>query len=304
MPSRDTKSDLETFETNPSLFLEKCIKEFVAANPKNRLELFDNDPIFDEPLVGFADGDDAIFRDYKEIIGNFHLTPREALGNYQSAKDNRCKLPARVSIVSWILPVAYKTRLSMRRESIVPSLRWNYTRFQGQELIDELSLYMVSLLQNLGYQAVNPELTDLYKITAAPGGLVSNWSHRHIAYAAGLGTFGLSDSFITSRGVAIRCGSMVTSAALTPSPRLYTDHHANCIFYQGKSCQRCAERCPASAISEQGHNKIRCHEFLLNEQKNILKELGRDAGFIGRYPGCGLCQTKVPCEDRIPLSPP
>jgi len=38
------------------------------------------------------------------------------------------------------------------------------------------------------------------------------------------------------------------------------------------------------------------------EQKAILKESGREEGYIGRYPGCGLCQTKVPCESMIPPS--
>jgi epoxyqueuosine reductase QueG len=60
------------------------------------------------------------------------------------------------------------------------------------------------------------------------------------------------------------------------------------------------ERCPAGAITEQGHDKNKCRDFLLNKQKVILKELGREEGYIGRYLGCGLCQTKVPCEACIP----
>ena len=35
-------------------------------------------------------------------------------------------------------------------------------------------------------------------------GYFSNWSERHIAYAAGLGTFSLSDGFIIERGIAHR----------------------------------------------------------------------------------------------------
>jgi hypothetical protein len=26
-------------------------------------------------------------------------------------------------------------------------------------------------------------------------------------------------------------------------------------------------------------------------------------GYIGLYAGCGLCQTGVPCESRIPIAP-
>ena len=35
--------------------------------------------MFEKPLVGYAFGDDAIFTQYKTLIGLNHLTPREAL---------------------------------------------------------------------------------------------------------------------------------------------------------------------------------------------------------------------------------
>jgi len=295
--------NLERFEINPSLFLENAIKEYVASSTSNHLRAFNSVPIFDEPLVGFADGDDAIFQDYKVIIGDFHLTPREALeAHLQSKSSGGKKQPPNVSVVSWILPITYETRLSMRRESIVPSLRWNHTRWQGQDLIDELSHYVVVLLEGLGHQAAAPELANVYEIKGLPNSLASTWSQRHIAYAAGLGTFSLSDGFITARGVAMRCGSVVSDIALSASPRVYENHLANCVYYRDGSCRRCIQRCPAGAISEQGHDKKRCLEFLFIEQRAILKELGREEGYVGRYLGCGLCQTKVPCEARIPPS--
>jgi hypothetical protein len=58
-------SNLEQFKQNPSLVLEKAIKDYVTNSTFNRLSAFDNDPIFDQPLVGFADGDDEIFQEYK-----------------------------------------------------------------------------------------------------------------------------------------------------------------------------------------------------------------------------------------------
>jgi len=291
------------FEADPAAFLEKAIKEYVATSPGNRLDSFDGGCIFDEPLVGFADGDDTIFQNYKSIIGDFHLTPREALGKRLESKENSRERPARVNAISFILPVTYQTRLSLRKETSVPSLRWNHTRWHGQDFIDELSRYVVSLLEGLGYQAVAPELADFFKLKNLPGGYVSNWSQRHIAYAAGLGTFSLNDGFITTKGMAMRCGSVVTDALIPPSPRIYKDHLANCLFYSDGSCRRCVERCPAGAISEQGHDKNKCLEFLFARQKEILKEMGREEGYIGRYLGCGLCQTEVPCEAGIPPKP-
>jgi hypothetical protein len=293
--------DREPFKADPGVFLENAIKEYVAGSSGNRLQAFNGDAIFDEPLVGFANGDDAIFQDYKAIIGDFHLTPREALEKHLRRKGSgeQKRLPC-VSVVSWILPVTHQTRLSLRKESVIPSLRWNHTRWHGQDFINELARNVVSLLQSLGHQAVAPELADFYEWVNLFDGLASNWSQRHVAYAAGLGTFSLSDGLITPRGIAMRCGSVVCDVALSPSPRLYEDHLANCLFYGDGSCRRCIERCPAGAINEQGHDRKRCGEFLLNEQKAIIKELGREEGYIGDYLGCGLCQTKVPCEARIP----
>ncbi len=293
--------DKGRFEKNPSLFLEQAIKEYVRASPGNHLPAFDDRAIFDEPLVGFADGDDPIFQDYKSIIGDFHLTPREVFARHLEEQGGDEKQPPGVSVISFVLPVVYETRLSMRRESRVPSLRWNHTRWQGQELINELAKYLVSLLEELGYQAIAPDQASFYgSFDASPGLRMSNWSLRHIAYAAGLGTFSLNDALITPRGMAMRLGSVVSDIALEPSPRVYENHLANCLFYRDKSCRRCIERCPAGAISEEGHDKIRCREFLVSEQPALLKELGREEGYVGSYIGCGLCQTKVPCEARIP----
>ena len=136
---------------------------------------------------------------------------------------------------------------------------------------------------------------------SADNGPFSNWSERHIAYAAGQGTFSLSDGFITERGIAHRCGSVVTTAELPPDARTATGPFANCLYYADGSCGNCIERCPAGAISEKGHDKIKCGAY--------LHDIGYDPQqFANGYDlersvaGCGLCQTKVPCEGRNPVS--
>ena len=50
----------------PEKFLEEAIKRFVAESETNRLTMIGNSPIFDEPLVAFASGNDPIFTEYKE----------------------------------------------------------------------------------------------------------------------------------------------------------------------------------------------------------------------------------------------
>ena len=71
----------ERLPANPAWFIEQRIKEYVRANPANRLSFMNNYVMWDEPLVKFADGDAPIFTEYKSIIAPAHLTPREALAN-------------------------------------------------------------------------------------------------------------------------------------------------------------------------------------------------------------------------------
>jgi hypothetical protein len=82
MINRKSRLDVELFKSTPCFFLENAIKEYVATSPINCLTAFDNAPIFEEPVVVFANGDDPIFQDLKTVIGDFHLTPREALGKH------------------------------------------------------------------------------------------------------------------------------------------------------------------------------------------------------------------------------
>jgi len=66
------------------------------------------------------------------------------------------------------------------------------------------------------------------------------------------------------------------------------------------NCQACINRCPAAAITEKGHDKIKCHQYLLDIGYNVAKlKDGYDND--KSVAGCGLCQTKVPCEFQNPV---
>lgn len=296
-----TDIERQQFKADPGTFITRAIREYVARSPNNRFPDFPDDPMWDEPFTGFADGDDALFQDYKKIIGEYHVTPREAIGLYMDANGYRSPgdIP-HVSVISFILPITEKTRASNRTESAVCSVRWSYTRFLGQEFITRLTRFVVTLIEEMGYLAVAPELARWWEMVHSPTGLSSKWSQRHIAYAAGLGTFSLSDGFITPRGIAIRAGSVVTDLVIPATPRPYANHYANCLFYSQGACKKCVSRCPAGAISEKGHDKAKCGSYLI-EMRQIAEKLGRTSGYVGKaYLGCGLCQTAVPCEERIP----
>ena len=294
MLSRQTK---ERLQREPAQFIEQEIKGFVRTSPANHLAFLNDYIMWDEPLVRFADGDDPIFTEYKTIIAPTHLTPHETLAKaYNKSPED---MPARLSVISWILPAVEETRKSNHAETRVPSRLWSHTRWYGEKFNDALRRYLVEILTEVEYLAVAPVLQPYFKTDANEKGRYSNWSERHIAYAAGHGTFSLSDGFITERGIAHRCGSVVTDLVLPASLRKAEGPYSNCLFYVDGSCKACITRCPAGAITEEGHDKIKCQAHLrgIGYSAEALKDGYDNDKSIA---GCGLCQTKVPCEYRIP----
>ena len=245
---------------------------------------------FDEPLVGFAAADDPLFAQYKSVIGSFHLTPLEL------ARSGQPSPWTPRTVISWVLPISEKTRRSNRDETLYPSRDWARTRQHGEAFNASLRRHLVAFLQQSGYHALAPQLhPDWQEYGSTPVGVASSWSERHAAYAAGLGTFSLNDALITPRGIAHRLGSVITDLAAAPSPRPYADHRANCLWYRNGTCGACIGRCPVGALSKEGHDKTICREHVYGTIPRMVAEQ-----FGVTCTGCGLCQTKVPCESAIP----
>ena len=262
--------------------LRSEIVGFISTHPGNHLPDMASSYL-DAPLVGFASAADQIFRDYQQIIGPFHLLPGAMLADA-------------VSVISWILPISRAVRSSNRTQTELPSREWALTRTHGETINGDLRRHLVTWLELKGYTAVAPQYSPLWQeLKDSPVGIASSWSERHAAYAAGLGTFSLSDGFITAKGIAHRCGSVITTLALAPTPRTDGHHQANCLHYHNGSCGTCIDRCPVGAITRDGHNKARCRELVYGTAPEKLSVL-----YGVPQTGCGLCQTKVPCESSIP----
>ena len=125
----------------------------------------------------------------------------------------------------------------------------------------------------------------------------STWSEWHAAHASGLGMFGLCDGLITPVGKAMRLGTVIAQLQVPPTPWPYSDYYAHCLFYSEGACGECIERCPAGALSENGHDKALCRAHLF---PTTVYYINTNFGF-DCY-GCGLCQTGVPCESKMPTA--
>lgn len=70
-----------------------------------------------------------------------------------------------------------------------------------------------------------------------------------------------------------------------------------CPYLTNVTCGVCIERCPAGAITEEGHDLTLCREQARHKNYEMTgKVYGRSM-----Y-GCGLCMVKVPCAARKPSS--
>lgn len=276
-------------------WLRFLIKDYTARSEGNRMESDGAEPIFGEPLVGFASGADPLFQACKEHIGDFYLTPAEVFRKVFSSRALRLD---ELAVISWVLPAGPAVLAEQAEAEKHPSRAWVRMRHYGERLNEALRMFVMQNLMDAGVEAVAPVLEPFYasRHPGAPLNPCSNWSERHVAFAAGLGTFGLCDGLITERGKAMRAGSVVTRLPLYPTPRPYgEDLHAYCLHYTHGTCGKCIERCPVGAISPDGHDKELCMRYVTETLPPLMKsEHGIETD------ACGLCQAGVPCADHIP----
>jgi ferredoxin len=271
------------------------IADFLETSPLNSLTGQGGEKAWDRFLLGLASGADPIFDFYKQDIGDFFWTPAEAFRTVFPDLDPK---PGELTVVSWVLPQRRAVREDHRREKDRPSERWSRTRLHGEICNEGLRRHVVEGLAAAGIPAMAPQLSPAWeRHISAKYLFASRWSERHAAYAAGLGTFGLSDGLITPAGKAVRCGSVIARMAAEPTPRPYTDHHAFCLHFAAGRCGKCAQRCPAGAISEAGHDKEKCKAYI----RGTMAPYVRDHQLGVEVNSCGLCQTGVPCEAGIPV---
>ena len=275
--------------------IEELVMDFIQ-NPKrnyiSEADALDESVVglklFDTPLIGYADAGDELFETFKtdtKITNGRFMPPKEWLHDANT-------------VVSIFMPYSREIKSGNRRDMITPSNEWLHARYEGQKLIEELSRFLIDELTKRGYQCVAPDIDDRFKSFMGTGtsgtvgnkGLTnsdygSNWSERHVAFVAGLGTFGLSKGLITKKGIAGRFTSIITDLKHEPSHRDYQGIYEYCTM-----CGVCVKNCPAGAITlEQGKDHTLCAEYL----DGMLET------FNPRY-GCGKCQVKVPCQDGIP----
>lgn len=266
--------------------LEKAAAAFLLDHPMNHVQAEDairpeltGMRMLDAPIFAVASAADPLFQTLKEpdVVHPDTLLPTDWL-------------PGAKSVISFFIPFSEPVRKA-NRESRELADEWLHARIEGQMMVDEVGAFVTRWLTERGHAAVYPAAhPDFHWIKP----FSSIWSERHVAYIAGLGTFGLSKGLISKKGVAGRYGSIITSAELPVTEREYDNPFAYCTM-----CGKCAKNCPPKAIDPEkgvqfGKNHQLCSDFL---DDNTRPPHGPNQRI--RY-GCGKCQVGVPCEMGIP----
>jgi len=224
-----------------------------------------------KPIVKFASAKDNRFLNLKQSVNESHLMPEDLLEGSQS-------------IITYFLPF---------EESIVnsnitgsnSSREWSVAYIETNQLISDLNQYIIEYLEKNGFKGISLPATHNFDEKT----LMSQWSHRHIAEIAGLGTFGLNNMLITESGCCGRIGSVVTNLYLEPSEKIEEEL---CLYKLDGSCGICVNRCQFNALTYSQFDRKRCYEICLTNDKYHLDLDVTDV--------CGKCCVNLPCSFNKP----
>lgn len=249
----------------------------VTTDPRNTLPEGEHLTIWEPPLVAVAAADDPLFEALKTpgIVGPVHRLPDEWLSGAKS-------------VISYFLPYTEPLRRGYPKKSIMPSLEWVSGRRNGEVFNNVVRRALIRFLESYGGKGLAPGNHRHYQAVK----MIPMWSERHVAYIAGLGSFGIHGALITKKGASGRIGSIITDLELPPTPRAYSDIYEYCPYPAYRTCGACIPRCPVDAIGPESRDNLRC----VIQGRDTVGDFYRPWG----YHSCGHCLTWLPCAHQIP----
>lgn len=248
------------------------ILDLIKNTLKKTEETLGGKPLWREPILGALSASDNRLPLLKTWVSQNHLLPEDIL-------------PGARSVICFFLPFTKETAVSNLSKGPA-SREWAEAYIRTNRVITEIGEGLSDLLKEAGFRAGRIPATHNFDEKT----LLSDWSHRHIAYLAGLGTFGINNMLITERGCAGRLGSLVTDYPFK-NPHNRPDREY-CLNKLNGSCGVCLKKCPAGAYKDSGFDRHICYSLCL-ENSLRYKELGK-------ADVCGKCVVGLPCSLSIP----
>jgi len=230
--------------------------------------------LWKEPIIEIISANDEKLKTLKEAVSPEHLLPCDIL-------------PDAKSIISFFIPFN-EDIVSGNVEGVLASKEWAITYIKTNELIKTINDNIEILMKQHGYSAGKIAATHNFDAKK----LISNWSHRHIAFIAGLGTFGINNMLITKNGCCGRFGSIVINYEFDEYKKIEKIKE-KCLNKTNRTCGLCQKKCPVSALQNNGYDRNICYAQCL---KNA--ELHKVHGLADV---CGKCLVGLPCSIKEPL---
>lgn len=245
------------------------LKEKLKNLLKEKVKDWKGHTSYKDPLLKVASTFDPLWMSLKKVFPS-HLMPWELLGEAKS-------------VVVFFLPFSEEI-IESNQGGYYSSREWAIAYLETNAFLYDISLEMLKLLEMYGYKGVSIKPTHNFDEKE----LISRWSHRHVGFIAGMGTFGINNMLITEMGCGGRLNSFVTDAHLEPDQR---PAHEFCLFKRNRSCSLCIERCPVGALKINGFDRFLCYKHCL--------EVDIYFNDLPKTDICGKCIT-YPCASRVP----
>lgn len=234
------------------------------------------------PLVGFADAYHPEILNLKETISETHKLPMDVL-------------PTASIVIAYFVPFTKQLAHTNRTNNEIASPEWALAYEETNAMFCKMNEFLIAELKSMGYDAaVSPEAA-----TFDQDKLISNWSQRHFAKSAGLGTFGINNMLITKSGCCGRYNTIVTNLDVKPDQPLTEEY---CIYKKCGRCVACVSRCPSGALTVKGYDREKCYQ-VLKKNAELYMEFGSSySNETGNQPNstgsevCGKCVSNVPCS--------
>ena len=236
----------------------------------------DNDlgKMWKEPIIEIISANNEELKKLKEIVHDKHCLPGDILSDAKS-------------IISFFIPF-HDSIPDSNIDGLMASKEWAITYVKTNELIKLIGDKIEVFMDKYGYKTGKIPATHNYN----EEDLISNWSHRHIAYMCGMGTFGRNNMLITKNGCCGRLGSIVINYEFAEY-KSKAKNNEMCLSKSGKVCDICRGKCMVSAYEDNVFNRFKCHAQCKKNSKYHEK--------LGIADVCGKCLVGLPCSTRAPL---
>ncbi|MCR5035541.1 MAG: epoxyqueuosine reductase [Clostridia bacterium] len=236
---------------------------------------------YGQPLVGFADAFHPYIQNLPHLISPTHELPQNILPD------------ARI-IIAYFVPFTKELAKANRMDTLLASPEWARAYEETNALFAELNSKLITFIQeNAGLAGITPKAATFDQKL-----LISDWSQRHVAYAAGLGTFGINNMLLTRHGCCGRFSTVVTNLNLAPDTPIESDF---CLYKKNGTCGACVKHCPTGALTTDGYDRFKCYALCQENAKiynmfgsSYTTEDGTGVNSVGSEV-CGKCITGSPC---------